>query len=65
MTLRSLTRDWEPMAYGCLDASARREMRRRMLKAIAVPGCQMPYALRKVPMARGWGTGVRRSAACW
>ena len=28
-----------------------------MLKAIAVPGCQMPYASREVPMARGWGTG--------
>ncbi|MEE3317950.1 MAG: alpha-D-ribose 1-methylphosphonate 5-phosphate C-P-lyase PhnJ, partial [Pseudomonadota bacterium] len=27
------------------------------LKAISVPGCQMPYASREVPMARGWGTG--------
>jgi len=57
MTLQSLTRDWEPMAYGFLDASAKREIRRKMLKAIAVPGCQIPYASREVPMARGWGTG--------
>ena len=57
MTLKSLTRDWEPMAYGFLDASAKREIRRKTLKAIAVPGCQMPYASREVPMARGWGTG--------
>lgn len=57
MTLASLTRDWEPMAYGFLDASAKREIRRKTLKAISVPGCQMPYASREVPMARGWGTG--------
>ena len=57
MTLASLTKPWEPMAYGFLDASAKREIRRKMLKAIAVPGCQMPYASREVPMARGWGTG--------
>ncbi|MEM5475689.1 alpha-D-ribose 1-methylphosphonate 5-phosphate C-P-lyase PhnJ [Pacificibacter sp. AS14] len=57
MSLKSLTRDWEPMSYGFLDASAKRELRRKMLKAVAVPGCQMPYASREVPMARGWGTG--------
>jgi len=57
MTLQSLTRDWEPMAYGFLDASAKREIRRKLLKAIAVPSCQIPYASREVPMARGWGTG--------
>jgi len=57
MTIATLTRPWEPMSYGFLDASAKRELRRKMLKAIAVPGCQMPYASREVPMARGWGTG--------
>ncbi len=57
MTLKSLTRAWEPMSYGFLDGSAKREIRRKMLKAIAVPGCQIPYASREVPMARGWGTG--------
>ena len=57
MTVSSLTRPWQAMSYGFLDASAKREMRRKMLKAVAVPGCQMPYASREVPMARGWGTG--------
>ncbi len=57
MSLASLTKDWQPLAYGFLDGSAKREIRRKMLKAIAVPGCQMPYASREVPMARGWGTG--------
>jgi alpha-D-ribose 1-methylphosphonate 5-phosphate C-P lyase len=45
------------MSYGFLDGSAKRELRRKMLKSVAVPGCQMPYASREVPMARGWGTG--------
>ena len=38
MTLKELTRDWEPMSYGFLDGSAKREMRRKMLKSVAVPG---------------------------
>lgn len=45
------------MSYGFLDGSAKRELRRKMLKAVAVPGYQVPYASREVPMARGWGTG--------
>lgn len=60
MSLATLTKNWEPMSYGFLDASAKREIRRKMLKAVAVPGCQMPYASREVPMARGWGTGACR-----
>ncbi|MBU1278913.1 MAG: alpha-D-ribose 1-methylphosphonate 5-phosphate C-P-lyase PhnJ [Alphaproteobacteria bacterium] len=56
-SLKTLSRAWEPMSYGFLDASAKREIRRKMIKAVAVPGCQMPYASREVPMARGWGTG--------
>lgn len=55
--LAQLTKPWQPMSYGFLDPSAKRELRRKTLKAIAVPGCQMPYASREVPMARGWGTG--------
>jgi len=57
MSLASLTKPWAPMSYGFLDASAKRELRRKMIKAVCVPGCQMPYASREVPMARGWGTG--------
>ncbi|ODS51388.1 MAG: carbon-phosphorus lyase complex subunit PhnJ [Agrobacterium sp. SCN 61-19] len=57
MNLADLTKPWAATSYGFLDASAKRELRRKMLKAVAVPGCQMPYASREVPMARGWGTG--------
>jgi alpha-D-ribose 1-methylphosphonate 5-phosphate C-P lyase len=44
-------------SYGFLDEHARRELRRRTLKAIAIPGYQVPYASRELPIARGWGTG--------
>lgn len=43
--------------YGFLDDFAKRELRRRMLKAVAIPGYQVPYASRELPIARGWGTG--------
>lgn len=57
MKLQELTKPWMAFNYGFLDESAKREMRRRILKAIAVPGYQVPYASREVPIARGWGTG--------
>jgi alpha-D-ribose 1-methylphosphonate 5-phosphate C-P lyase len=56
-TLSSLTAPQQPYSYGYLDAHAKRELRRRTLKAIAVPGYQVPYASRELPIARGWGTG--------
>lgn len=55
--LGTLVRPWRGYSYGFLDESAKREIRRALLKAIAVPGCQIPYASREMPMARGWGTG--------
>lgn len=57
MNLSDLTRDWAAFSYGFLDASAKRELRRAMVKAVSIPGAQIPYASREVPMARGWGTG--------
>lgn len=57
MSLFTLAAEWEPINYGFLDDSAKREVRRRILKAIAIPGYQVPYVTREVPFARGWGTG--------
>lgn len=57
MKLDQLTKPWAAYSYGFLDESAKREIRRRILKAVAIPGYQVPYASREVPMARGWGTG--------
>jgi len=43
--------------YAYLDEHTKRELRRSLLKAIALPGHQVPYASRPMPLARGWGTG--------
>ena len=40
--LADLAGHWTPYSYAFLDASAKREMRRRMLKAPAIPGYQIP-----------------------
>lgn len=57
MTLQALTPERQDYSYGFLDSYAKRELRRRILKAIAIPGYQVPYASRELPIARGWGTG--------
>lgn len=44
-------------SYGFLDAGAKKELRRQMLKAVAIPGYQVPFGSREMPIARGWGTG--------
>jgi alpha-D-ribose 1-methylphosphonate 5-phosphate C-P lyase len=44
-------------AFGFLDLYAKREIRRATLKALALPGYQVPYASREMPMGRGFGTG--------
>lgn len=43
--------------YGFLEPGAKREVRRKTLKAVAIPGYQVPFASPELPMARGWGTG--------
>ncbi len=43
--------------FGFIDDQAKREIRRSILKAIAIPGYQTPYSSREMPMARGFGTG--------
>lgn len=44
-------------SFAFLDEFAKREIRRAILKAIAIPGYQTPYASREMPMGRGFGTG--------
>lgn len=57
MSLAALAHQRQDYSYAFLDAYAKRELRRRILKAIAIPGYQTPYASRELPIARGWGTG--------
>jgi alpha-D-ribose 1-methylphosphonate 5-phosphate C-P lyase len=57
MSLADMVTPQTDYSYAYLDAYAKRELRRRILKAIAIPGYQVPYASRELPIARGWGTG--------
>jgi alpha-D-ribose 1-methylphosphonate 5-phosphate C-P lyase len=43
--------------FAFLDDGAKKDVRRALLKAVAIPGYQVPYGSREMPLARGWGTG--------
>lgn len=43
--------------FGYLDEQTKRMVRRALLKAVAIPGYQVPFGSREMPLARGWGTG--------
>ncbi len=51
--------------FAYLDEDTKRMIRRALLKAVAIPGYQVPFASREMPMPYGWGTGgVQVTAAC-
>ena len=43
--------------FAFLDEGSKREIRRASLKAVAIPGYQVPFGSRELPIGRGWGTG--------
>jgi alpha-D-ribose 1-methylphosphonate 5-phosphate C-P lyase len=43
--------------FAYLDEQTKRMIRRAILKGIAIPGYQVPFASREMPMPYGWGTG--------
>jgi alpha-D-ribose 1-methylphosphonate 5-phosphate C-P lyase len=43
--------------FAFLDEGTKRMIRRALLKAVAIPGYQVPFASREMPMPYGWGTG--------
>ena len=43
--------------FAFFDEGSKREIRRATLKAVAIPGYQVPFASREMPIGRGWGTG--------
>ena len=54
----------EAYNFAYLDEQTKRMIRRALLKGIAIPGYQVPFASREMPMPYGWGTGgVQVSAA--
>jgi len=43
--------------FAYLDEQTKRMIRRALLKAVAIPGHQVPFASREMPLPYGWGTG--------
>ncbi|MFC0178600.1 alpha-D-ribose 1-methylphosphonate 5-phosphate C-P-lyase PhnJ [Thorsellia kenyensis] len=43
--------------FAYLDEQTKRMIRRTILKAVTIPGYQVPFAGREMPMPYGWGTG--------
>ncbi|MEN0077002.1 MAG: alpha-D-ribose 1-methylphosphonate 5-phosphate C-P-lyase PhnJ [Paracraurococcus sp.] len=43
--------------FGYLDEDTKRMIRRALLKAVAIPGHQVPFGSREMPLPYGWGTG--------
>ena len=44
--------------FAFLDEQTKRMIRRCVLKAVAIPGYQVPFASREMPLPYGWGTGA-------
>ncbi|CCK81350.1 MULTISPECIES: alpha-D-ribose 1-methylphosphonate 5-phosphate C-P-lyase PhnJ [Desulfobacula] len=43
--------------FAYLDEQSKKMIRRIMLKAVAIPGFQVPFGGREMPLPYGWGTG--------
>lgn len=43
--------------FAFLDERTKKMIRRALLKALAIPGYQVPFGSREMPFAHGWGTG--------
>jgi alpha-D-ribose 1-methylphosphonate 5-phosphate C-P lyase len=43
--------------FAFLDEGSKRLVRRALLKAVSIPGYQVPFGSRELPIGRGWGTG--------
>ena len=43
--------------FAYLDDQTKRMIRRAILKAVAIPGYQVPFGSREMPLPFGWGTG--------
>jgi alpha-D-ribose 1-methylphosphonate 5-phosphate C-P lyase len=43
--------------FAYLDEQTKRMIRRAVLKAVSIPGYQVPFGSREMPLPYGWGTG--------
>ena len=61
LTLHTEVKKVHPSAaevnFAYLDERTKRMIRRAILKAVAIPGYQVPFGSREMPLPYGWGTG--------
>ncbi len=58
MTVQSAqTQESTGYNFAYLDEQTKRMIRRGLLKAVAIPGYQVPFGGREMPLPYGWGTG--------
>lgn len=57
LNIRKIKKQHTGYNFAFLDENTKREIRRKTLKAVAIPGHQVPFASPELPIARGWGTG--------
>ena len=51
--------------FAYLDENTKRMISRALLKALCIPGYQVPFSSREMPMPYGWGTGgIQVTSAC-
>src|SRR6185503_16727123 len=50
-------REMSAYNFAFLDEQTKRMIRRALLKAVAIPGHQVPFGSREMPLSYGWGTG--------
>jgi alpha-D-ribose 1-methylphosphonate 5-phosphate C-P lyase len=55
--MRSFQKYQSSYNYAFIDETTKKEIRRKLLKALCIPGYQVPYSSPEMPIARGWGTG--------
>lgn len=56
-SVHSLAQHRQAEPFALLDDDTKRDVRRVILKAVATPGHQVPFAAREMPVPRGWGSG--------
>lgn len=44
--------------FAFIEENSKREVRRKILKAVAIPGYQVPFGSSELPISKGWGTGA-------
>ena len=51
--------------FAYLDEQTKKTIRRAILKGLSIPGYQVPFSSREMPMPYGWGTGgIQVTSSC-